>query len=298
MVTLKTKTIKNKKYFYLVHNGVKKSKKHRVEFYLGTSIPKNIEEIKIKFLQKVYYDKWYSLLDKIKFNYSKDHKKMPVSAKKKETETFAIKFTYDTQRIEGSTLTLRETANLLENGITPSQKPLQDVKEAESHLKVFREMLDYDKDLSLQIILYWHKLLFESSKKDIAGRIRVHQVAIAGSKFMPPFPAEVYPLLRDFFKWYSKYKTKVHPVELAALVHLKFVTIHPFADGNGRLSRLVMNFVLNKFGFPLLNIEYKNRNSYYNALERSQTNKDYIIFVHWFFRRYLKEYKRYYEKQN
>ena len=71
---------------------------------------------------------------------------------------------------------------------------------------------------------------------------------------------------------------------MAALVHLRFVTIHPFGDGNGRVSRLMMNFVLNRNHYPMLNIEYKNRNSYYRALERSQTLQDDHIFASWFFR--------------
>jgi len=104
-------------------------------------------------------------------------------------ETFITRFTYDTNRIEGSTLTLRETADLLEKGITPGTRPLSDVKEAESHRNVFCELLDYKKDLSLSSILYFHKKQFESTKSDIAGIIRSHQVAISGSKFMPPFPA-------------------------------------------------------------------------------------------------------------
>ena len=102
------------------------------------------------------------------------------------------------------------------------------------------------KDISLQLLLEWHRILLKETKADIAGKIRKHQVAISGSKFMPPFPAEVYPLLREFFSRYEKNKSKLHPVELAALVHLKFVTIHPFSDGNGRISRIIMNFVLHK----------------------------------------------------
>jgi len=190
-------------------------------------------------------------------------------------------------------LTLRETADLLERGITPREKPLRDVKEAEAHKEVFYEMLRYKKDLSLQIILYWHKKLFELSKPDIAGKIRNYQVKISGSRFIPPFPAEIYPLLREFFKWYNKNKNKLHPVELAALVHLKFVTIHPFADGNGRISRLMMNFVLNKHNYPMLNIPYEKRTSYYNALERAQLKNHDDIFIQWFFRRYTKEHKKY-----
>ena len=84
----------------------------------------------------------------------------------------------------------------------------------------------------------------------------------------------------------------MHPVYLAALVHLKFVTIHPFGDGNGRISRLVMNYVLNKHSYPMIVIDYADRNSYYNALERSQLTQDENIFTLWFFKRYLKEYKQ------
>jgi Fic family protein len=82
-------------------------------------------------------------------------------------------------------------------------------------------------------------------------------------------------------------------VRLAGLTHLKFVTIHPFGDGNGRLSRLLMNYVLNKNGYPMLIIPYSQRKSYYTALERSQLKKDENIFILWFFKRCLKEYKQY-----
>jgi len=263
------------------------------EKYVGKTLPKNIEEMKKKFLSEIYREKWYSLLDEIKKNFSKELKRMPKAAREKEIETFSIRFTYDTQRIEGSKLTLRETAELIERNISPKAKPLQDVKEAEAHYKIFHEMLDYKKDLSLQIILYWHKRLFESTKPEIAGKIREHQIAISGSKFVPPFPAEIYPLLREFFRWYDKNKKKLHPVELAALAHLKFVTIHPFADGNGRISRLMMNFILHKHGYPLLDIPYERRANYYNALERAQIKKMDEIFLQWFLKRYVKENQRY-----
>jgi len=182
---------------------------------------------------------------------------------------------------------------LLEKGITPNEKSLHDVKETEAHRSVFYEVLDCNKDLSIDLILYFHKKLFEDTKKDIAGKIWQHQVTIAGSKYTPPFPAEIYPLLMDFFKWYHKNKRKMHPVELAALVHLKLVTIHPFADGNGRISRLMMNFILYKHGFPMLSIAYEKRTGYYSSLERSQIKNNEMIFLQWFFKRYHKECKRY-----
>jgi len=293
MVKINKKEIGNQHYYYLEHSFRKNGKVQKKEQYLGKQIPKNIDELKNKFVYEIYKDKWFNLFDEIKKNYIKNKKLTPLSIKEKELETFAIKFTYNTQRIEGSKLTLRETANLLEKGITPKEKPIRDIKEAEAHKKVFLEILNYKRDLSLQIILYWHKKLFEEAKKDIAGKIRNYQVMISRSKFVPPMPVELQTLLKEFIDWYNKNKNKLHPVELAALLHLKFVTIHPFGDGNGRISRLMMNFILNKNNFPMLNIPYEKRDSYYTALERSQTKNKEGIFLQWFFKRYLKEYKNF-----
>ena len=82
-------------------------------------------------------------------------------------------------------------------------------------------------------------------------------------------------------------------MELAALAHLRFVTIHPFSDGNGRISRLMMNFILKKKNMPMLDIPYTNRNSYYNGLERAQTKKNELIFLQWLFKKYINENKRF-----
>lgn len=293
MATVRKKKVGNEEYYYLEHSFRENGSIAKKEKYLGKTLPKNMDMIKRQFLSEIYAEKWFSKFDKIKSKYSEEKKMMPPSAIEKEKESFMIKFTYDTNRIEGSTLTLRETADLLEKGITPASKPLRDVKEAEAHKRVFYEMIGCKKDLSLQTVLYFHKQLLESTKPDIAGKVRQHQVAIAGSRFMPPFPAEVYPLLEDFFKWYGKNKGILHPVELAALVHLKLVTIHPFADGNGRISRLMMNFILYKHDFPMLNISYEKRGSYYSALERAQVKKDESIFLQWFFKKYLNESSKY-----
>lgn len=293
MVELKTMIKGKKKYYYLVHSYREGKIVRKKQFYLGDFIPQDIEEKKKVFMQEFYKDKFFERLNKIKKTFLKEYQSLPKSAKEKSKENFAIKFTYNTQRIEGSTLTLKETANLLENGITPNFKPLRDSKEAEAHQKVFFGMLEYKKNLNLQIVLKWHKELLKQTKEDIAGKIRNHNVAIAQSKFKPPMHLELEFLLKEFFDWYKKEKNRLHPVELASLAHLKFVTIHPFVDGNGRISRLMMNFILKKNKFPLLNISYLRRVSYYNALERAQIKKEENIFVQWFFRRYLQEFREY-----
>lgn len=283
----------NKTYYYLKHS-VRKNNRQK-EIYLGKSIPENIEEIKQNFLLEFYREEWLPHLEKIRNGYTKERNRMPKHAIDKQVEMFSISFTYNTQRIEGSTLTLKETADLLAEGRAPSDKPMRDVKEAEAHQKIFFEMLKYDRDLSLETVCLWHKKMFMETKPTIAGKIRDYEVGIRGSKFIPPKPEAVSLLLKAFFGWYAKNKRKLNSVELSALAHLKFVAIHPFGDGNGRISRLMMNYVLNRFGYPMLDIDYNERRSYYNALERSQTTQKDIIFLQWFMKRYIRSNRRYLE---
>jgi Fic family protein len=289
MVSIKKKRSgKGNLYYYLQHTVRKGRTVKYKEIYLGKKIPKDIDELKIKLFRESYKE-LYDSIQLIKKNSQKEIKTMPKSMREKSIELFVTRFTYDTQRIEGSTLSLRDTSNLLERGITPKNKPIEDIKEAEAHKKLFYKILMYqkEKDLSYNTILGWHQFLFRETKPEITGRIRKHKVGISGSKFVPPLGVEVYPQLKDFFKWYTKNTERLHPVELAALVHLKFVTIHPFGDGNGRISRLMMNFVLNKKEYPMFNISYEKRTSYYNALERSQIKKEWNHFLLWFIKKYI-----------
>jgi Fic family protein len=283
---------KGKRIYYYLKHSVRKNNRQK-EIYLGKTIPKNIDEIKQNFLLEFYRQEWLPSLERIREGYKKERKRLPKDVIDREMEAFSISFTYNTQRIEGSTLTLRETADLLAEGIAPSNKPMRDVKEAEAHQRLFFEILKYKPDLSLKSVCQWHKKMFEETKPAIAGRIRDYQVRIGGSKFIPPRPEAITLLLREFFSWYKKNKGELNPVELSALVHLKFVTIHPFGDGNGRISRLMMNYVLGKLGYPMLDIAYGERRSYYNALERSQIRQNDVIFLQWFMKRYFKTYKKF-----
>jgi Fic family protein len=293
MVSIKKKEISNNTYYYLQHTYRKNGKVQYEEKYLGKKIPNDIDKIKQNFLIEIYEKLWYNKFDKIKKNFQKDYKKTPKSIQEKKLENFAINFTYATNKIEGSTLTRQETAMLLEKGITPSRRPIEDIKETEQHKKVFYEMINYKHKITIATVLHWHKELFKQTKKDQAGKIRTYDVGISGSKYKPPHAIELDILIREFFEWYNQNKNTLHPVHLAALTHLKFVTIHPFGDGNGRISRLLMNYVLNKKNYPMLVIDYSERNSYYNVLEKSQLNKDDKSFILWFFKRYKKEYEQY-----
>ena len=287
MVTLIEKKLGKKKGYYLKHSVRIEGKVRKVERFLGYSKPKNLEEEMLRFFRDIYKEK-YDEIEELRKKWLRNLKKLPKPILEKEMYNFGIKFTYSTNRMEGSTLSLKDTVKILELGITPERKPLRDVKETENHMKVFLEMLKLKKRPNLFLILEWHYKIFKDTKPEIAGKVRNYQVRISGSKFLPPSPVELNPLLKDFFRWLDKSWNKLHPVELAALSHLKLVTIHPFGDGNGRVSRLLMNYILWQKGYPLVIIPYERRDTYYSALERSQINKNEFIFLAWFIKNYKK----------
>ncbi len=295
MVSLKKKIIGKKTYYYLGHTYKENGKLKYKEIYVGSKLPTIdiITKTKSKLLHDIYKEKWFKKFSAIKKAYSDDLKKMPPVAKEKFFEDFVIKFTYDTSKIEGSSLSLNDVAELLERRRSPKDKPIEDIKEAEDHRKTFYQMIDYKGDLNLSILLKWHKDQFYQTKPNLAGKIRTYGVYIVGSKHRPPPANEVKRRLEGLFKWYNKEKNSMNPVELAAQIHLKFETIHPFGDGNGRTGRLILNFILNKNGYPMSNIKYVNRRGYYKALERANVDQDDTIFIQWFFRMYVKENSRY-----
>ena len=135
-------------------------------------------------------------------------------------------------------------------------------------------------------------MLLTDIDNEIAGKLRKVDVKIGDSAFMPLS----YKILKDemkaFIQWYNRNK-KLHPLVIASLVHLKFVTIHPFEDGNGRISRLLMNFVLLKHKYPMLNIRYSEREGYYDVLEDCQISETKKRFVEFIKNEYIKEYNEF-----
>jgi Fic family protein len=285
MVNKLMRIIKRRKgkteYFYLQHSFRKDGKVVTKELYLGKTIPKNIVEIEEKLVletKKELFDK----LKKIRNNFQKEWKRYPESAKEKELHEIAIAFTYNTNAIEGSTITLEEARQILEDKVAPN-KSLRDIRETESHAKVFLEMLKTREKISKELLLKWHKDIFEETKPDIAGRFRNYLVRVG--IYIAPDWRDLEKLMKQLIKFMNE--SKLNPVELAAKAHYVFERIHPFGDGNGRVGRLIMNYILWKSGYPMLIIEYKNRKAYYRALQRNEES-----FVNYFIRRYISIHKK------
>jgi Fic family protein len=211
------------------------------------------------------------------------HRPLPASAVAKIAEQFQVEMTYNSNAIEGNSLTLKETYLVINEGITIKGKPLKDHLEAKNHkeaLEYLYELVDRNRraTLSEQLIRSFHHIVMRDIDREWAGTYRNSSVIIGGSDHKPPDAWEVPPMMRDLIRWMGKNSRKLHPIELAALTHHRLAAIHPFFDGNGRTARLAMNLVLMRSGFPLAIVLKHDRKKYYRVLARADT-KDFAPLI-------------------
>ena len=203
---------------------------------------------------------------------------LPESAVQKLREKFQIEMTYNSNAIEGNSLTLKETFLVINEGLTVKGKPLKDHLEAKDHyaaLEYLYDLIDKDKKhtLSEMLIRNLHQIIIQETDKEWAGKYRNANVIIGGAKHTPPDALEVPQKMNNLIKWINSQKNKIHIVELSALLHHKLVHIHPFFDGNGRTSRLAMNLLLMQAGYPLVVILKNDRKKYYDVLSKADNEK-------------------------
>ena len=200
------------------------------------------------------------------------------------TEASKVEFIYESNRIEGNTLTLRETQLVINEGIAISGKSMREHLEAINHKEAIlfvEDIVQQRIDFSEYVLKQIHALVLHSIDRNNAGQYRRVPVLIAGSKHVPPQPYLLQSLMDDYFIFYNSHKDKLHTVVLAAEMHERLVSIHPFIDGNGRTSRLIMNLILLQQGYPLAIIggDYESRMGYYDALEKVAVEADKASFV-------------------
>lgn len=202
-------------------------------------------------------------------------------------QALELEYTFESNRIEGNTLTLRETDLVINEGLTISGKSMREHLEAINHqeaIAYIKYLMEKNATLNEREVLTIHNLILRGILPDDAGRYRKVQVMIKGSAFMPPQPFLVTKEMEDFFIWYEANKNSLHPIVLAAELHERLVTIHPFIDGNGRTSRLIMNLILLQNGYVIANIkgDATSRMNYYTSLESAQTKnnkEEFLMFV-------------------
>lgn len=315
-MVIKKRSVKGKVYFYLEKNirigekewktfsiylGPKKPNKAQLATYekrLKRKIKQYISEKILKPRTEFIDEKTALLLERIKTS----HKKILDALDKKSKENYLKRqretFITNTNAIEGSRLTLEQTKRILE---LRSKYEIEDVDELEvinmeQCLELYDKLIEKKANLDEKLILNLHMNLLKTIPRyeAYAGVWRPVNVYIRGSKYDFPQWKRIPRLMSNLIKWYNKNRDKMHPVELAAKFHIQFVTIHPFADGNGRMARLLLNFILQQNGFPFIDIPFSKRDEYFETQEKGHfgNHKPFVIFLIGLLRAQFKELKR------
>jgi Fic family protein len=297
MVYLERIERKGKAYYYITKNfraGGKKWKKIRK--YAGDRPPskeqtrKAILEIEVEAIKmglmkpdsryNYLSDEEAEKLQDLKEVFNKWYGKLSAVERKKYEDDFIVRFTYNSNAIEGNRLSLRETSMILTENIIPAGATPNDYNEAINSKDCYEFMKEYKGEFNQRLLLKIHELLTKNTKCKIVGDYRDHEVRISGSEWVPPSHEKVREAMRKVFQWYYSARISLHPAELGAILHNKLVRIHPFADGNGRTSRVVMNWILMRSDFPMFYVEMKDKMKYYEAIEEGDKGSDEAV-VHY-----------------
>ena len=205
---------------------------------------------------------------------------LPAAAVRRLNEQLTIEWIYNSNAIEGNTLTLRETQLILETGLTIGGKSLREHFEVINH----KEAIEYVEALSTDETIITpfhvrqvHQLVLTRIDDDEAGQYRNLPVRITGSAHRPPEAWQVPHLMSDWGDWLNGLALSLHPVERAALAHHRLAVIHPFIDGNGRTARLVMNLLLMRDGYPPTIIRRVDRRQYYHVLAQADEGNEFPV---------------------
>lgn len=278
-----------KKKYYLVHSYRSGTKIKRLTRYLGSDLKeKDIEKLKAR-AETLILEQMQGK-NPLEFELSeeelKEYKKFEIEIhhlqQKVDWDLFTEEFAYNTNAIEGSTVPYLEAKGLIEEKIVPeSSEEIETVNVGEA----VEYIRDSKEELSLDLIKKLHKVCFNKTKS-FAGEFRDVEVVVKNRKreiIHRGVPAVIVKkLLSELIEWYNQHKSKYPPLMLAALVHNQFENIHPFKDGNGRVGRLLLNYVLLKHKYPPLNIRVSERERYYDVLlifERTGDIKPTLRFL-------------------
>lgn len=221
----------------------------------------------------------YELLFRLKEAMKKKRGQLPPEVLSSFDNSFNIEYAHNSTAIEGNTLTLIQTKAIIEDGLSVGGKELREIYEVVNHSKAFsyvQKCVAEGKPLNESIVKDIHALLMENIL--LGGVYRNVEVRISGAGHRPPVPNEMYRQIKGFFADLP-YKTELNAIELAVWTHAEFVRIHPYTDGNGRTSRMIMNYQLMSNGFLPVSIAKENRLSYFEALEAYAVNGTLIPFA-------------------
>jgi Fic family protein len=187
--------------------------------------------------------------------------------------SYFTELTYNSNSIEGNSLSLEETSLVINENIVPEGKALREIYEVKNHTQAISFLKSYKQDIDEKLILKLHAIILNNISERFAGRYREGTVRVFGSDVRFPDVEKVPQLMQNLVYWYQQNKKEYHPFELAVIFSTKLVSIHPFVDGNGRISRLIMNFILQRNRFPWVNVYTKQRAKYLKVIRDGNEEK-------------------------
>ncbi|MCX6816119.1 MAG: Fic family protein, partial [Candidatus Aenigmarchaeota archaeon] len=296
MTYVEVKERDGKKYIYLVktirtNGGWKKLRK-----YVGENVSRETIEKEKKAFEKTSKTTEFlngdqiNEIEEIRQKFDNYKKKAGTSGLERFNEWFFTELTYNSNAIEGTSLSLRETSMIINENIIPKSSTMREVNEAKNHKEALDFMLDYKGDVNEKLVLKIHSFILKNIDNKNAGNYRKVNVFIYGEDVKFPSPKEVPGKIRELIRWYKTNKSVIHPIDLAIIFSMKFVSIHPFTDGNGRVSRLLMNYILRKNHYPEINIYVKDRANYIKAV-RKANEESYEMIIDFAVRTMKKNYE-------
>jgi len=289
-----------KKKYYLVHSYRIGDKVKRITRYLGSNLnKKTIEKLRERsekiILEQIKEQNPYKFelsKEEIKYYKKLDKKIEIIHLQESHWQIFTENFTYNTNAIEGSKVAKPEVKKLLEKKEEPTNDDEVETLNVANAVTFIRNTKE---KLSVELIRKIHKICFQGTKH-FAGKTRNVEVVIRdgfGNIVHQGAPSTIVgKLLRELVEWYKKHKKKYPPLLLAALIHNQFEDIHPFQDGNGRVGRLLLNYILLQFNYPPINIRLKDRNRYYQTLQKYHKTGDIKSTLKFLIAEYKKQYKK------
>ena len=207
------------------------------------------------------------------------YRPLPPETMKSLREYYRVGLTYTSNALEGNSLTESETKVVIEDGLTIEGKPLRDHYEAVGHAKAYDYIYNITEKegLAEEDILSLHRLFYQQINAENAGHYRTVKVYISGSRYAVAAVSKIPAEMRKLVKWYNENEKRLHPIELAAMLHQRFVFIHPFVDGNGRVARLLMNLALLRNGYTIAIIPAILRHEYIYSLETAHTRPEVFV---------------------
>ena len=305
MVFLKTRTVKGIDYFYAVESKKINGKtKQKNVYYFGNKKPNKYEWQAVVYAlenKDVFAPKKQEItkeqrkkIAELNKRMKKEFKEMTNTERNNFNEKFYNDYIYNTNSIEGSTLTKKETYFVTHENKGIEGKDLKEIYMARNLNSVIKFIENYKGALNLKFIKKLHSIIQENIQpREEVGAFKKRQNYILGTEFMPTPPKLVEKRMKSLIYWYGWNKKRFHPFELACIFHIKFVSIHPFTDGNGRTARALQNFILEKNNIIPMSYRAKAKQKYYSALRSAQIYGLHKSFVDYSVKEFILTYEGY-----